>query len=185
MEKKKVLIIDSDPANIAAARKQFRKLKNVQLTFIRSFDEFDEKFRQYIPTNNIGNKKNAITQFDVVLTDMFMPPTDVVKSDKESPCGISIASFAKDAGVKHVGIVTTILDHNRGFFEWSRNFISVLTLDLFINSAKTDDEVHEMGELGTLLPIFDARIKKLENNQKPVKKGWILVYEYLVKNETK
>ncbi|MFA6251218.1 MAG: response regulator [Candidatus Paceibacterota bacterium] len=191
MKKIKVLIIDDKPENIEAAKYQFAKVKGVEITTILGFQEFDEIFHEFcrkVWMNMALDSENPISKYDVVLTDLMMPPGSTENySDQEFyhnmefPFGISIAAFAKKAGVKHVGIVS-LLDHHKGPFEWSLDFVSCL--GIYISKGK----VQTYGKLNPLIPLFDSRIDGEKSDGHGITwtggafqwKGWVLVYNYLL-----
>ncbi len=205
--KTKILIIDNESENISAAYSQFSKVEGVELTVIRSCEEFDKAFRPHLWSKAwpiVEVEPNPIAQYDVVLTALSLPLNHYemrAHTDEHTgfPFGVHIAAFAKQAGVKMVGVVESTFQGE--YYNWPSEFFPICYLRRLDGpNERNHDEMS--GKLGMVMPIFGAYVVRWLDSKRPTgrkgeyknpdreesyltkeeEKGWILAYEYLTKN---
>ncbi|MDH5442340.1 MAG: hypothetical protein OEX08_01930 [Candidatus Nomurabacteria bacterium] len=129
----KILVIDDNPQNIQAAEEQLGA--DHELTLCSSYDEAQEYLTQVEGDVQYHAKRGdsyfahfwekGDPWFDVVLTDLFMPPSSSGQGSTEAgqvPYGFVFALAALRRGTKNVAIVTDGNHHDSPLL-WAMDLI--------------------------------------------------------------
>lgn len=109
----RILVFDDNPVHRAAAISQ---LSGHEVVVVETYDQAEEMLKKEVWS---GEPNPKCQQFDVVMTDLMVPPSDQnlsnmakeVHMGKGMPLGTFIAIRAMSVGVKKVAIVTDANHH--------------------------------------------------------------------------
>jgi CheY-like chemotaxis protein len=157
----KILIVEDNPIHLEVAKMQ---LKDHELVIFKSFTEFLKKTASIVIERKFNEPTIDISDFEVVLTDLYLPSSNDHLVETEAATGFVVAMAAIRAGVKMVGIVTDANHHEDPI---SKGF------DMFFDS-------------GSIFSVGEAKIM-LTNNSiidgEPRIKNWKRVLDYLTDEE--
>ena len=131
----KILIIE-DKANHLTTAEQFAKESGHEVTIVTSYKDAEKIL---CGDRDYGFKQIQTCQYDVVLTDLFLPVSQEGQANKvirdEIPYGALFVLWALRTGVKKIALLTDG-DHHSDPFIWAMDPLGVYGKPFFIGDVK-------------------------------------------------